>query len=51
MIDIHSKYDNMQENEILCVLIYINNHVIICINCMLSVTIFDQPPKSVTRFD
>ena len=36
MIDIHSKYDNMHENEMFYVLVCINNHIIICINFMLS---------------
>ena len=35
-IDIHSKYDNMHKNGMFYALIYINNHIIICINCMLS---------------
>ena len=37
MIDMHSKYDNMHENEMLYVLICINSHVITNLNCMLLV--------------
>ena len=37
MIDMHSKYDNMHMNGMSYALIYINNHIITCINCMLSV--------------
>ena len=37
MIDIHSKYDNMHKNEMFYTLIFINNHEITIINCMLSV--------------
>ena len=37
MIDIYSKYDNIHENIMFYVLIYINNYIIICIICMLSV--------------
>ena len=36
MIDIHSKYDNMNKNVMFYGLICINNHVISGINCMLS---------------
>ena len=32
-----SKYDNMYKNIIFYALIYINNHIITSINCMLSV--------------
>ena len=38
MIDMHSKYDNMHKNGIVNVLTFINNHVNLCINCMLSCT-------------
>ena len=41
MIDMHSKYDNMHKNVMFYVLIYINNHIIISISCMLSA------PKSI----
>ena len=34
----HSKYDNIHKNEMFYVLIYINNHIIISINCILSAT-------------
>ena len=37
MIDIYSKYDNIHKNIMFYVLIYINNYIIICIICMLSV--------------
>ena len=36
MIDMHSKYDNMHNNGIFYALICINNHIIKCINYMLS---------------
>ena len=36
MIDIHPKYDNMHKNGMIYALIFINNHIIININCMLS---------------
>ena len=36
MIDMRSKYDNMQTNGIFNASICINNHVNSCINCMLS---------------
>ena len=36
MIDIQSKYDNMYKNDIFYAFIYINNHVIINIFCVLS---------------
>ena len=36
MIDMHSKYANMHKSRIFYVIIYINNYVIIAINCMLS---------------
>ena len=36
MIEMHSKCDNMHENEMFYALIYINNHIIVCINCVLS---------------
>ena len=32
----HSKYDNVHKYIMFYVLICINNHIIICINCMLS---------------
>ena len=32
----NSTYDNMHKNEMFCILICINNHVIISKNCMLS---------------
>ena len=37
MMNMHSMYDNMHKNKIFYTLIYINNHVITSINCMLSV--------------
>ena len=36
MIGMHSKYDYMHKNVIFYALIYINNHIIACSNCMLS---------------
>ena len=36
MIDMHSKYDIKYENEMFYALIWINNHIITCINFMLS---------------
>ena len=38
MLDMHSKYDNMNTNGIFNALICINNHVNSCIKCMLSTT-------------
>ena len=32
----HSKYDNMYKNVMFYALICIYNHIIVCINCMLS---------------
>ena len=32
----HSKYDNMHPNEMFYALICTNNHIITCINCVLS---------------
>ena len=37
MIDINSKHDNMHRNEMFYALICISKHIILCINCMLSV--------------
>ena len=34
----HSKYDNMHKNVMFYALIYNNNHIIVCVNCMLSLT-------------
>ena len=53
MIDMHSKYDNMHKNEIFYALIYINNHIITCINGMLSITDDGKAPykSSYTLFD
>ena len=31
MVDMYSKYDNMQKNGMFYALIYINNHIITCI--------------------
>ena len=36
MINMHSKYDTMHRNGIFYALIFINNHVITSISCMLS---------------
>ena len=41
MIDMHSKYDNMHTNGMFYALICINNHIIACVNCMLSVQMKD----------
>ena len=35
-IDITSKYDNMHKNKMFNALIFINNHIISCIDYMLS---------------
>ena len=35
MMNMHSKYDNMHMNEMFYALIWINNHLIISITCML----------------
>ena len=46
MIEMHSKYDNMHKNGMFYALICINNHIIVCINCVLSSThllLHDQP--------
>ena len=37
MMEMHTKYDNMQTNRIFNALIFINNQVNLCINCMLSI--------------
>ena len=37
MINIHAKYDNIHKNEMFYSLIYINKHIISCINYMLLV--------------
>ena len=42
MIDMHSKYDNMPKNGMFYALICNNNHIIICINCMLLGVCFDR---------
>ena len=36
MIDIYSKHENMDNNVIFYTLICINNHIISCVNCMIS---------------
>ena len=36
MIEMHSKYDNMHINVMFYALICINNHVLSCLDCMLS---------------
>ena len=36
MINMHLKYDNMRTNRIFNALICINNHINLCMNCMLS---------------
>ena len=36
MIYMHSKYDNMHKNWMFYVVIFINNHVIACYDCMSS---------------
>ena len=38
MIEMHSKYDNMHTNRIFNILNCINNHLNLCMNCMLSTT-------------
>ena len=47
MIDIHSKHYNMHKNGIFYALIYINNHKISCIICMLSMSMVDPMPIDV----
>ena len=37
MIDMFSKYDNMNKNGMVYALVCINNHIITCINYMLSI--------------
>ena len=37
MIDVHSKQDKMYKSVIFYALIFINNHIITCIDCKLSV--------------
>ena len=37
MIEMHSKYDNMHTNGMFYALICINNHVLSCYDCMLSI--------------
>ena len=36
MIDMHSKYDKMHKHRMFNALISINNHIIACLDCMLS---------------
>ena len=38
MIDMHSKYDNMHKNGMFYALICINNHIIACIDFVLSIS-------------
>ena len=45
MIDMHSNYDNMHKIGMFYVLIYINNHIIACVNCMLSTCKVFSLPK------
>ena len=42
MIDMHSNHDNMHKIETLYALICINNHIITCIDCMLSSVSLDK---------
>ena len=44
----HSKYDNMNKNGIFNALIYIYNHIITRLNCMLSTSLFSKC-QSTTR--
>ena len=37
MIDMRSKYDNMHKNGIFYALICINNHIVACVNYVLSI--------------
>ena len=39
MIDMYSKYDNMDKNGIFYALIFINNHIFACLDCMLSMVL------------
>ena len=50
MIDMHSKYDNMHTNGIFNALISINNHVNLCINYMLCITM-TSPSFSMIRLN
>ena len=38
-IDMYSKYDNIHKNEMFYALIFINNHIIICIKYILSIVV------------
>ena len=51
MVEMHSKYDNININRIFNALNDINNHVNSCINCMLSCNIqfFDMLETSLCR--
>ena len=40
----HSKYDNIHKNRILYALIFINNHIIMCIKCILSIVVLIDKP-------
>ena len=42
MIDMYSNYDNMHTNVIFYALICINNHIIVCVNCILLIV---TPPN------
>ena len=42
MIEMHSKYDNMHTNGMFYALFCINNHVLSCYDCMLSISYFDE---------
>ena len=38
MIEMHSKYDKMHTNRMFYALICINNHIFVCYDCMLSMS-------------
>ena len=43
MIDIHSKYDNMDKSGMFYAVIYINNDIFLCIICMYNLHFITQP--------
>ena len=48
LIDMHLRYDNMHTYRTYNALICINDHVNLCINCMLSVTYITKEKDSPT---
>ena len=43
MLNMHSKHDNMHKNGIFYALIFINKHIISCVNSMLSANTSNNP--------